>query len=214
MDAPESYSRQTRAIPSPSSSAETIMRSRIASRGGVRKSGCSNSWSCASKQRVAPPLSKKELILALGGIDLQFLLPCIQSTEDPELRIQVLFRNPVSSLPYPEFFSTPTVMSDQQTCICQPDRRESLPEETSSIQFTPSKPSMQRCSNLLDNLLMTGEERTFLRSMMPTIATPAEEALVNPGSESRPEALEPTPLFVAQSQVEYNASLNAPGSWF
>ena len=190
------------------------MSSRRASRGGVRKSGHSNSWSSASRKRVTRPLSKRELIIALGGIDLQFLLPCLQSTEDPELRIQLVFRNPASSLSHPEFFSTPPVMSDQQTCVCQPEQRESLPQATSSTQLSTSKPSMQRCSNLLDNLLTTTEERTFLRSMMPAIATPAEDALVNPGSESEPEVLEPTPLFVAPSQVEYNPSVNAPESWF
>lgn len=210
MNAPACHARQACAIPSPSPREEAIMSSRRAPHGGVRKSGRSNSWSSASKQQVALSLSKKELIIVLGGINLQFLLPCLQSTEDPEQRIQVVFHDPASSLSHPEFFSTSPVMSDQQTCVCQIEQRESLPPATSSIQSSTYKPSMQRCSNFLDNVLTTAEERSFLRSMMPTIATPAEDALVNPRSESGPEALEPTPLFVAPSQVEYNPSLNAP----
>lgn len=183
------------------------MSSRRVSRGGIKKSDRSNSWSSASKQRVTPPNSRKELVIALGGIDLQFQLPCLQSTRDPKHRIQVVFRDPASSLSHPEYFPTPPVLSDQQACVRQPEQHESLPQGTSSIQSSTSKPSMQRCSNFLDNILTTAEERTFLRSMMPTVAVPAEDAIVNPGSESRTEALEPTPLFVAPSQVEYDPSL-------
>ncbi|KAJ5218102.1 uncharacterized protein N7498_000201 [Penicillium cinerascens] len=210
MNAPACHSRQARASPSPSPRGEAIMSSRRASCGGIRKCGRSNSRSSVSKQQVALSLSKKELIIALGGIDPQFPFPCLQSNEDPEQRSRVVFRDPASSLSHPGFFSTPPVMRDQQTGVCQPEQRKLLPQATSSIQSSTSKPSMQRCSNFLDNVLTTAEERAFLRSMMPTIATPAEDALVKPGSESGPEALEPTPLFVAPSQVEYNPFLNAP----
>lgn len=212
------------------------MNSRRAPRGGVEKSGRSDSSSSTSKRRVTHPLSKKELVIALGGIDLQFLLPRTQMTESPEQRSRVVLCDSTSSSSHPESCSTPPILSEQKAYGYRPQQRESLPQAMPWLQSPASTPSTQRCSNFLDNILTTTEERTFLRNMMYTTqsrqrcsdfldnilttaeertflrcemsvtAFPSEKGTTQPETESGPQAPKYTPLFVAPSEVEYNPS--------
>ena len=179
------------------------MDSRRVSRGGVGRSGRSDPSSLTPRRRVTRPLSKKDPVIALGGVDLQFLSLRPQRTENPEQRSRVVLHDSTSSSPYLEPCSTPAILSKQQTFDYRP-QRESLTQAMPWLQPPASTPFLQRCSNFLDNILTTAEERAFLRGMMPETAFPSENCTMHPEIESGSEASKCMPEFVAPSQVEYN----------
>ncbi|KAJ5815462.1 hypothetical protein N7474_007239 [Penicillium riverlandense] len=180
------------------------MDPRRVSRGGVEKPVRSDPSSFTPKRPVTLPLSKKEPVIALGGIDLQLLLPHPQLTENLEQRSRAVLRDSTTSSPQLESWSTPPILSKRQAFGYRPHEREYWARAMPWLQLPASTPSMQSCSNLLDNILTTAEERSFLRGMMPETAFPSENRTIQPETESGSEASKCMPQFVAPSQVEYN----------
>lgn len=185
MSSPTFCSGRARPAPPQTPRDELLINSQRESRKGVCKSRRSNLLSSSSQRRGIPPLSKNRLAFALCSTDPQFLPPPPKRTEDPEQR--------APNTSHPRSCSwTPLHGKSQARHDCQPQGKLQS-QAISQLKFPISTSPIKWSSNLLDNLLTTAEERTFLRSMMPITETPNDAAALDPRRESVPETPQLTP---------------------